>query len=319
MKPSTTSRDNERAQVTLLAGFLGAGKTTLLKRILAWETDLSGTAVIVNEFGSVGIDGSMLEDSAANMVEFKSGCVCCVLKAEFNIGLKKIWNELKPKRILIEASGVADPDSIKKVFEEVGIREHMEVTKVVTVLDADFWEARNHLGPLFFHQLEDADLILLNKIDLIGEEKVPLMLKELHETIPGTQVIPTRHCAVDPETLWSIDHQKDFGMEPGEFFDEDHHDHDPKEHERYVPFYFIDTAPLNDACFQNFTQNLPWEVFRMKGTVHFKNGTRMINFVGGKSEWIDWEDTKETRLAFVGMWVNPDEILRDLKNCIDQS
>ena len=57
----------------------------------------------------------------------------------------------------------------------------------------------------------------------------------------------------------------------------------------------------------------------MKGTVHFKNGTRMINFVGGKSEWIDWEDTKETRLAFVGMWVNPDEILKDLKNCIDKS
>ena len=172
MNPSTTSLDNEKAKVTLLAGFLGAGKTTLLKRILAWETDLSGTAVIVNEFGSVGIDGSMLEDSAANMVEFKSGCVCCVLKAEFNIGLKKIWNELKPKRILIEASGVADPDSIKKVFAEVGIREHMEVTKVVTVLDADFWEARDHLGPLFFHQLEDADLILLNRSEerRVGKE-----------------------------------------------------------------------------------------------------------------------------------------------------
>ena len=116
MNETTSPREAEKANVTILAGFLGAGKTTLLKRILSWETDLTGTAVIVNEFGSVGIDGSMLKDSASDMVEFKSGCVCCVLKAEFNTGLKKLWQDLKPKRILLEASGVADPDGIKKVF-----------------------------------------------------------------------------------------------------------------------------------------------------------------------------------------------------------
>ena len=94
MNESLTTPENGKAKVTLLAGFLGAGKTTLLKRILSWEADLTGTVVIVNEFGAVGIDGAMLKDAASDMVEFSSGCVCCVLKAEFNIGLKKIWKEL---------------------------------------------------------------------------------------------------------------------------------------------------------------------------------------------------------------------------------
>jgi len=319
MNESLTTPENGKAKVTLLAGFLGAGKTTLLKRILSWETDLTGTVVIVNEFGDVGIDGSMLKDAASDMVEFSSGCVCCVLKAEFNIGLKKIWKELKPKRLLIEASGVADPEAITKVFDDPGIREHMEVTKIVTVVDADFWEARDHLGPLFFHQLEDADLILLNKIDLIGEDNIPRMLKEIHDEIEGSTVIPTLHCGVDPETLWTVGRDKDFGLEPGEYFDEDDHEHDPEEHERFVPFHFVNSEPLDEDRFKQFVENLPWEVFRMKGPVKFKDKTRLINFVGGKSEWIEWDDTQETRLAFVGMRVNPDDILQNLKNCIAES
>lgn len=319
MNDASTTPDNQKADVTILGGFLGAGKTTLLRRILSWETDLSGTAVIVNEFGDIGIDGSMLQDAATDMVEFKSGCVCCVLKAEFNVGLKKLWKDLKPKRILIEASGVADPIGIKKIFDDKGIRGNMEVRKVVTVVDADYWEAREHLGPLFFHQIEDADLILLNKIDLIGEKNIPKMLQEIHENFPGTQVVPTLHCGVDPETLWSVNPKKDFGMKPGDFFEEDNHEHSEEDHAGYIPFFFIHSDPLNEECFLKFTDNLPWEVFRMKGPVRFKNRTRLINFVGGKSEWIDWKDTGETRLAFVGMRVNPDEILQNLKNCIAES
>lgn len=315
MNDSSISRGNEKANVTLLAGFLGAGKTTLLKRILSWDADLTGTVVIVNEFGKVGIDGDMLKDSASDMIEFSSGCVCCVLKAEFNVGLKKIWKELKPKRILIEASGVADPEGITRVFLDPGIREHMEVTKVITVMDADFWEAREHLGPLFFHQLEDADLILLNKIDLIGEDNVPRMLKEIHEEIKGAHVIPTRHCAVDPDTLWTAGRDKVFGSEPGEFFIEKEHEHDAEEHERFVPFHFVNSEPLDEDRFNQFVSDLPWEVFRMKGPVKFRDKTRLINFVGGKSEWIDWDDIGETRLAFVGMRVNPEKILENLEKC----
>jgi G3E family GTPase len=76
---------------------------------------------------------------------------------------------------------------------------------------------------------------------------------------------------------------------------------------------------MDETRFIEFTENLPWEVFRMKGPVRFKDNTRLINFVGGKSEWIDWEDIGETRLAFVGMGVNPDSVLDALKLCVADS
>ncbi len=319
MSDAGVAPNSPKADVTILAGFLGAGKTTLLKRILSWDADLSETAVIVNEFGDVGIDGSMLKDSTSNMVEFKSGCVCCVLKAQFNVGLKKIWKELKPKRIFIESTGVADPGEIVKVFKDPGIREHMEVRKIVTVVDAEYWEAREHLGPLFFHQIEDANLILLNKIDIIGEDDIPKVLGEIHERFPGVQVVPTRYCGVDPETLWAVDPEKDLGMRPAHFYEKHDHEHSAEDHQLYVSFHYVHSDLMDETRFMEFTENLPWEVFRMKGPVRFKDNTRLINFVGGKSEWIDWEDIGETRLAFVGMGVNPDSVLDALKLCVADS
>jgi G3E family GTPase len=107
---------SSKTKVLVLAGFLGAGKTTLLKRILSWETDLSDTVVIVNEFGAVGIDGSLLADAGSDVVELTSGCVCCSLQADLNQTLKKIQKQFNPKRIFIEATGVADPLAIRKFF-----------------------------------------------------------------------------------------------------------------------------------------------------------------------------------------------------------
>ena len=148
-KPSVFPQ-NIKTKVIVLAGFLGAGKTTLLKRILSWETDLSGTVVIVNEFGAVGIDGSLLTDAGSDVVELTSGCVCCSLQADLTLTLKKIRQQFNPSRIIIEATGVADPRAIVDVFQDAELQEYMAVDKIITVLDADFWEVRECLGTLFF-------------------------------------------------------------------------------------------------------------------------------------------------------------------------
>ena len=178
MNDPLVNRAYQKAGLLLLSGFLGAGKTTLLKRIISWETDLSETAVLVNEFGDIGIDGSLLKNSGSEVIEITSGCICCTLSADLKQSLTKIWNQFKPRRILIESSGVADPSSLTSILNQRDVSQCMELQKIITVLDADFWEAREAFGPLFYNQLKEAHLILLNKIDLIEKSKVARFLKE---------------------------------------------------------------------------------------------------------------------------------------------
>ena len=324
-----------KTKVIVLAGFLGAGKTTLLQRMLSWETDLSDTVVIVNEFGAVGIDGALLTDAGSDVVELTSGCVCCSLQADLTLTLKKIRQQFNPGRIILEATGVADPSAIVDAFQDAELQQHMAVEKLVTVLDADFWEVRECLGTLFFSQLRDADLILLNKIDTVDHVRIPIILKELHETAPESQVIPTIHCGIDPESLWMVSRRQDFGLKPDRFFQtlapDPGHDHRGStspdsaatthqdvvgEKTHYVAFSFSNPAPLDEKCFQRFTANLPFELFRMKGPVRFQDRTVLVNYVGGKCGWADWHGTPETRLAFVGWDVDGPETIEKLKKCV---
>lgn len=334
MSKKPDSHPVEKSRIILLAGFLGSGKTTLLKRILSWETDLSDTVVLVNEFGDVGIDGALLKDSGSDVVELASGCICCTLSNDLRRSLIDIWERFHPRKIFIEASGVADPTAIESVLREPGMSLKMETDRIVTVLDADFWEAREAFGLLFYNQLETADLILLNKIDLLDKEKIPRFLNEIHELIPDTQVVPTIRCNIDPETLWTeTKPKKTFGLKPIHFFRKmsaegkdpatgDHeHPHDngertPVDASSYVTFSFHGPEIFAEACFEQFVQELPWELFRMKGSVRFKDRTVFINFVGGKYEWADWEGDQETRLAFIGWNIEGDNILLELQGCI---
>jgi G3E family GTPase len=313
-----------KADILLLAGFLGAGKTTLLKRILSWEADLSETVVLVNEFGDIGIDGALLKDSGSDVIELTSGCICCTLSADLHQSLTRIWNRFKPRRIFIESSGVADPKSIAPVLKEPGLNQYMDHKTTVTVLDADFWEAREAFGPLFYNQLEMADLILLNKIDLVKQEKIIQFLKEIHKVIPSSQVIPTIHCSIDPESLWVSATPQTVQLKPIRFFQpatSNSHSHPKHDNQtgnatNYITFSFQDSKIVDETRFTKFIGNLPWEVFRIKGPVRFADRVVMLNFVGGKSEWVPWEGESQTQLAFIGWDIKPDEILKNISSCI---
>lgn len=332
MSTALGNQPEYKTDFLLLAGFLGAGKTTLLKRILSWEADLSETVVMVNEFGDIGIDGALLQDSGSDVIELTSGCICCTLSADLHQALMRIWNQFKPRRILVEASGVADPKSIVTVLQDPAIGQHMELEKIITVLDADIWGAREVFGQLFYNQLEMAHLILLNKIDLMAADKIPQFLDEIHEVIPDAQVVPTIHCGIDPETLWTRAQPKMSGLKPIQFFlpdslngksdsDRSHpafqeHDSHAAKSVNFVTFSFQDSGILDEARFKYFIRNLPWELFRIKGPVRFADRLKMLNYVGGKSEWSAWEGKAETRLAFIGWTIDEQETLKALKRCL---
>lgn len=144
--------------------FFGAGKTNFL--LLSWPEKLSGTAILVNEFGKLGIDGELFEGFDTPVVEKANGCICRSLKGDLIRTLRDILDRMHPQRLLIEATGVADPLDILTVLELPEFNAQLKKVKVVTIVDADFWGAREFFGPLFYSQIKVADLILLNKIDL---------------------------------------------------------------------------------------------------------------------------------------------------------
>jgi len=327
-------QEYDKAKLLLLTGFLGSGKTTLLKRILSWETDLSGTVVLVNEFGKVGIDGAILRREGSDVIELTSGCVCCTIKTELAQTLKDVSDRFNPKRILLEATGVAEPEAVASILEDEGLKQRMELQKIITVLDIKFWIGREVFGPFFMNQIEQADLILLNKVDLVDENEVAECLREIHETIEESNVVPTIYCEIDPEILWLEGLKKTSGNELLNFFlpvlsSTNNHDHNHHHHSRngelhphiedargYVAFDFSERQPLNETCFRRFLEEVPWELFRIKGPVRFPDRTSLLNFVGGRSEWESWDGNQGTTLAFVGWGINGDKIIDQIRRCV---
>ena len=325
MDKQLSSQVHRKSEVTIIAGFLGAGKTTLLKKILSWESDLSETVVIVNEFGDVGIDGSLLKNAGSDVVELTGGCICCTMKIDLNQTLKEIRREFNPRQIFIESTGVADPSMITGAFDDAELHDQMEISRVITVLDVELWEARDYFGPIFFNQLRQADVILLNKIDIMDEDKISQFLKEIHEMLPDAQVVPTIHCNVDPEIVLTDRTRAPLLVN---YNDLDHHQHDHESGEEdrhakeaaqfpFISFTFRSRDVFDEACFDRFMVNLPWELFRMKGPVRFRDRTVLVNYVGGKKEWSAWDGEKETCLVFIGWSVSEEETIQKLKNCLE--
>jgi G3E family GTPase len=329
MDSHRSKQQNSKTKVFLITGFLGSGKTTLLKRILSWQTDLTGTVVLVNEFGKVGIDGAILKDAGSDVIELTSGCICCTIRSELEDSLKNIWQRFKPERILLEATGVAQPNAVVEIVEDESLNKWMEIEKVVTVLDIRYWLHRENFGQFFMKQVEEANLILLNKIDSAEKKQVSQSLNQLQDAVPGCQTIPTAYCKIDPETLWRADHQemKDRGIGILDFYKpeaEDPHQHDPADEcasetdadSGYISFDFASDLPMDEPALNRFLDAVPWQVFRIKGPVRFPDRTVLLNFVAGQWSWDPWEGKPETRLVLIGWEIEEEQLKPGLEKCV---
>ncbi len=311
-------RDREKSpcEVILIAGFLGAGKTTLLRNMLNWPGDLSRTAVLVNEFGKIGIDGELLRGFKTPVVELTNGCICCTIGTDLRRTVTEILDGFHPRRLFIEATGVADPFEVLshlKIYQE---EERIGEPKVVTVLAGDLWEGREYFGPLFYNQIKAADLLLFNKIDLLAEKDVPRSLREIRKINPSCSVVPTHHSMIDPEVLCEPTAGTDLRAES--LFPHTDSDHESAEEMGFVTFAFENETPFESGCFHSFVENLPIELYRMKGFVLLKDGRFIVNHAGGRTEWIPINDAGGTKLAFVGWKVDEKQIMEALDGCLDR-
>jgi len=311
------SEKDTLCDVILIAGFLGAGKTTLLRNILNWPGDLSGTAILVNEFGKIGIDGELLQGLNAPVYELTNGCICCTIQADFHSTLVEILDRFHPKRLFIEATGVADPFDVVRFLKTSQLQKRLGVPKVVTVLSGDLWEGREYFGPLFYNQIKAAELLLFNKVDLIPGEDVTRSLQELKEVNPSCSAVPTHHCQIDPEVLWEpqakVDHEMTYHSPHL------HSDHGSAEEMGFVSFAFENKTPFKADCFQHFMEELPLNLYRVKGFALLKDKRFFVNHVGGKTEWIRMDEAGPTKLAFVGWQISDGPVVEALRACLNSN
>ena len=178
----------DKAQVLILSGFLGSGKTTLLVQLIehlrARRGDDYRIAIIENEIGAASVDSSIIQDAGYSVTEMLSGCVCCTLIGQLVPAIQKLREDLNPKLIILEATGVATPDTMAK---NISIYGDCDV-RIATLVDASRWERiKMALSMLLEAQIEPADVICINKTDLVDEGQVSVVeqdVRKLNATAP---------------------------------------------------------------------------------------------------------------------------------------
>ena len=176
-------------KIDIFSGFLGAGKTTLIRKLIAEAYAGEKLVLIENEFGEIAIDGGFLKDAGVEITEMNSGCICCTLVGDFTKALKKVMDDFAPDRILIEPSGVGKLSDVAAAVERV---EGAVIGSRVTVVDAG--KAKMYMrnfGEFFNDQVENADLIVLSRTDIVPAEKVVAASDLLRTLNPNARLIST--------------------------------------------------------------------------------------------------------------------------------
>ena len=230
----------DKIPVTVLTGYLGAGKTTLLNRILS-EPHGKKFAVIVNEFGEIGIDNDLIIGADEEVFEMNNGCICCTVRGD----LMRILNDLMRRKgkfdaIIVETTGLADPAPVAQTFfmdENVGRQTKLDA--VVTVADAKWLNDRLKDAPEAKNQIAFADVILINKIDLVSPAELSEVEARIRAINPYARLHKTERAKIplsEVLTRNAFDLDRILDLEPafleGEEHDHDHDHHHEHEHDR---------------------------------------------------------------------------------------
>jgi G3E family GTPase len=311
--------------VTVLTGYLGAGKTTLLNRILTHEHGQK-VAVIVNEFGDVGIDHQLIVDADEEIFEMNNGCICCTVRGD----LIRIIGNLMQRRdkfdhLVIETTGLADPAPvIQTFFMDEDVKAQTRLDAVVTVVDAkhieQHWDAAEAQEQIAF-----ADVILLNKTDLVTPEALSTLEQRIRTMNAMAQIHRTQNSALAMESLLGIqafDLTRALEIDP-QFLGEEAHEHDESVYSvAIVEPGSVDGVALNDWMSQLLATQGP-DIFRMKGILNLKGednrfvfqGVHMV-FEGTRDRaWLPTE-TRQNQLVFIGRNLDEAKLKAEFRACL---
>ncbi len=296
-------------KVHLLFGFLGAGKTTLVRNLLETSNSDIPTAVIVNEFGQVGIDGEILQGKSIDTIELLSGCICCTLKGSLLNAIEELAYEKGAERIIVEATGVADPEDMLDDLEDPSVIDNFDVAPIVTVVDAaNFYKIRMVLGEFYVSQILNADIVVLNKIDLAQDKSIKNVTNQLREINPDAEIRFTEFCNVDSSLIFSELKTTQIGKAS----DHSHERHHHHEHDTMTSFVLQPYSDLSRSALVQFCDKLPDNVWRMKGHMQLDGEPSLVQYSTGQLDISESDPRIHYRMVVIGQKLNAQKVASGL-------
>ncbi|MBW4634596.1 MAG: GTP-binding protein [Iphinoe sp. HA4291-MV1] len=339
--------------VTIITGFLGSGKTTLLNHILSNQQGLK-TAVLVNEFGEIGIDNELIvsTNDDDNMVELSNGCICCTINNDLVDAVYKVLERQdKIDYLVVETTGLADPLPVALTFLGTELRDLTRLDSIITVVDAANYSLDLFNSQAAYSQIAYGDVILLNKTDLVSQAELEKLEVKIQEVKEGARILCTTNAQVPLPLILSIGlfesdkyfadtvsehshehehhhHDHDHDHDHSECAHDHHHDHEHHHHhsnhlenDGFTSLSFQSDKPFAIRKFQHFLDNqLPETIFRAKGIMWFdESPKRHIFHLCGKRFTLDddeWKGEKKNQLVLIGQNLDRETLLQQLESCV---
>jgi G3E family GTPase len=312
--------------VTVLTGYLGAGKTTLLNRILS-ENHGKRFAVVINEFGELGVDNDLVVDADEEVFEMNNGCICCTVRGDL---IRIIGGLMKRKGrfdgIIVETTGLADPAPVAQTFfVDEDVKRATKLDAIVTVVDAKHLPARLKDSSEAQEQIAFADIIVLNKMDLVSEAEAAEVETLIKQINPYAEILRATKSDVPLDSVVGRDAfnlARILEKEPDFLSGEDHHEHDSAVNSvSFEVLRPIDAEKFN-AWISQLLQTKGQDLLRTKGILHYEGDDRRFAFQavhmiadGDYIGTVKPGDPRKSKIVFIGRDLNRPQLRRGFEAC----